>query len=272
MKKKYMLGAAALVLVAGALFGFSNLIDYGSVAVDEVSEAMRDQVPIPAKIKVMEKKVASLDSKIDGGKHIVAEQRASVGKHAEVVEEQVAARNEKWNEIVAMTDALDASDGEEFVSIGGNSVERTALENEIESRYEGLKRMDATLDHEKELLSRERQVLAANEKALGNLFAAKDKLELMIQDLKARQKLIEARQVEEMESIDGSPTEDVMALYGEIDEQLRVEEELLDMEDEEFGKIEIKVDGSDTKSVLDEIRNRKAKEASKDGDLINTLK
>jgi hypothetical protein len=268
--KKLAIGLGAVVLLACLVFGVSNVVDFGRVAVDDVQQTLQDQVPISTKIAVMEKKIEGLDSKIDSGKQVVAEQRAGVKRHGEQVAEQVADVERQQSELYAMQDAYDASKSEQFVSVGGNRHEKAEVERNIETRFERLKRAETALKHDQELLSKEKDVLAANERALESLFTSKDKLELMVKDLRTRQKLIEARKVESMKSVDDSPTEDIMKLYEQIDKELSVEEELIEMEGETFGEIQVTPQETG-KSALEEIRARRAREAA-DGqgnELIN---
>lgn len=269
--KKLLVIAASLFVVAGMIFGFSNLRDMGENVIDDARQAARDAVPISTKIRSLEKKIERLGPQIKDAQRIVATQDVRVDKLQKEIEQREVVLAKQWKGIEQMRLAMDAKDGKQFVTVDGHEYEKKNLASTLKQKWETHKAAEDAVTQKKALLKSRQSVLDANRQAYDNLVNAEEKLGLMVEQLKARQESIKAKQIEKMQTIDDSPTGDVMKLYEEIDEQLSVEEKLIEM-DGDHTPDSVKVEESaGTDSLLEEIDAKRAKQADegKGTDLIN---
>ena len=72
--KKVALGLGITFLVGAVIFGVGNMIGMLKVGGHKISEYAQSQVPISAKIELLEQKLKDLDPKIKDAKRIVATQ------------------------------------------------------------------------------------------------------------------------------------------------------------------------------------------------------
>ncbi len=257
MCKKAAIGAGVLFVVGALIFGVSNMVSMMKVGGHKVSDYVNDQVPISAKIELLDQKLNELGPKIDDGKRIVAKQEIRVKKLNGEIEEKMAALDKQWNAIVELREAV-AKDEPQYV-YAGQTYTKEEVQSDLEKKYDRYKAAEDAANQQKELLTVRQRVLKANQQSLANLADSQAKLNIMIEKLRARQETIKAKQIENLQTVDDSPTGDIKKLYDSIDEQLSVEERLIEMEGDDVG--EIKVNETKKQDILEEIDARRAEKA-----------
>lgn len=250
MLKKAAIGLGVLFVVGGLVFGVSNMISMLKVGGNRVSEYVNDQVPISAKIELLEQKLKELDPKIEEGKRVVAMQEVRVEKLDRDIQETMAGLDKQWETIIAMRQDLDKGDTQYVYA--GETYTKDEVKSDLEKRFGRFKAAKEAAEQQQELLKVRNRVLKANQEALANLQDSEVKLNIMIEKLRARQETIKAKQIENLQTVDDSPTGDVMKLYEEIDEQLSVQERLITMEGDDIGQINMDKE-AESKSLLEEI-------------------
>lgn len=272
MKKKYMLGAAALVLVAGALFGFGQLWDWGEMAVDEVRDSAQSLVSIESDIRQLERDAAKLGPAIDSAQEDVVEQEIVVEDATAEVNTLATSVKEQWGEIVALKEAYEgASDGEQFVSVGGKEYKKDEVRSDLERRVTAHDGASEALANLEESLKAEQANLDARRQYLENLYTLQSDLKTEIGKLKSRHQLVKAKKVQVSEEVDDSRIQAIKERLKKVDHRVRVEEKLLEKEGAGHGRIDVQ--GESDRDILEEIETRQQKKAlESDSDLINTLK
>lgn len=256
--KKAALSLGALFLVGAVIFGVGNMVGMLKVGGNKISDYAQSQVPISAKIELLEQKLKDLGPKIEDAKRVVASQEVKVNRLAGNVDETEIALEKQKETIYAMRDDL-SRDEKQYV-YAGETFSRDQVQDDLEKRFGRYTAAKEALDQQKELLTVRERVLNANQQAYSNLVDSKEKLEIMIEKLRARQETIKAKQIENMQTVDDSPTGDINKLYEEIDEQLAVEERLIEMEGDDVG--EIKMKKAEQKDLLEEIDAMRSKDAA----------
>ena len=239
------------------IFGVSNMVSMCKVGGNKVSEYVQNQVPISAKIELLEQKLKELGPKIEDGKRIVAKQEIRVKKLDGEIHEKMAALDKQWETIVALREDV-AKDEPQYV-YAGQTYTKDEVQKDLEKKYDRYKAAEDGLNQQKELLTVRNRFLKANQQSLASLEDSQAKLNIMIEKLRARQETVKAKQIENMQTVDNSATGDINKLYEEIDEQLSVEERLIEMEGDDIGVI--KVNESKKQDILEEIDARRAEKA-----------
>lgn len=268
MMKKVALGLGITFLVGAVIFGVGNMIGMLKVGGNKISDYAQSQVPISAKIELLDQKLNDLGPKIEDAKRVVASQEVKVNRLGKDVKETEIALNMQKDTIYAMRDDL-ARNEKQYV-YAGETFSHEEVQTDLEKRFSRYTAAKGALDQQKELLKVRQRVLKANQQAYSNLIDSKEKLEIMIEKLRARQETIKAKQIENMQTVDDSPTGDINKLYEEIDEELAVEERLIEMEGDDVGEIQLKK--AEQKNLLEEIDAMRNKDATngKNNELIKT--
>lgn len=272
MKKKYALGAAALVLVMGALFGFSQLMDWGQLAVDEVRDSAQSLVSIDSEIRQLEREAERLVPAIDDAQKDVVEQEVVVEDAAEEVKTLAASVKQQWSEIVALKEAYTGTkDGEQFVSIGGKDHTKAEVLSDLERRMTAHNGAEASLANLEESLQAQQANLDARRQYLENLYTLQSDLKTEINQLKSRHELVKAKKVEVSDEVDDSRIDAIKERLKKVENRVRVEEKLLEKDGAGHGRIDVQ--GESDRNILEEIETRQQQKAlDSDSELINKIK
>lgn len=272
--KKLVLGFAGVVLVAGMLFGFTNLMSMVRSGVNDLQDAAQESVPVDVQIEQLERKLEGLEPVIEDAKHEVVKQEIVVEDQQKKVDTLIASIDTQWSEIVALKDAYkNAAPGAQYVSVGDARHDRNKVKSDLSRR---LTRHDAAttgLTAQQTMLERYQSTLAAREARLTSLQNSKNDLESKTEELKARYELLKSRQIESGDTVDDSEVEDIKALLNSVDRRIREKDKMQERESAEYGEIDV-TPAAPERDILEEIDARETEKATdgKASDLINTVK
>lgn len=244
LKKTIVVGAAVVLL--GVLFGRSHV----RTAVGMAKQAVKDNVPVQFEIKRAREMIKGLAPEIETNMHVIAREETEVAK----LEKQVGSAEEKLAKdregIMRLKKDL-ASGSETFVYCGRNYSAKQVKED-LTHRFDQFKTREATADNlRKILVARQASLVAAREKLEGML-AAKRGLEVDVENLEARLKMVEVAQTTSDFNFDDSELSRTKELIAEIADRIDVAERLVNADTQVPGQIPLE-EGDSERDITDEV-------------------
>ncbi len=247
LKKVIYVGGGAALLTA-LIFG-RDAYSYVSTTVASVHESVKSSVPIDFEIDRARKMIADLKGPIAENKRLIATEKVAIERLEERVTKLDAKQTKARGHIMQMKAGLD--DGKGYVHLAGHRYSSQEVEADLTRRFERFKTSDSTLVSLRKVLNARTSSLNAAEQKLEGMFAAKRQLEVDVENLEARQKMVEVAQTTSDFNFDNSHLARTKELITDIQTRIEVSEQLLDA-DSDFA-YEIPMDEPESSSVTDDI-------------------
>jgi hypothetical protein len=255
MLKKGLFAGGGLLLLLLLIFG-GGLWSYVSTTADNIGEAVKAKVPIDFELDRARKMIEGLEPEITNHKREIAlEERkvAELENQLKVDEEKLAKR---WSDIERMRDDLAKGDTT-FVYASGTYTAKQ-VEADLAGKFDRFTTADGTVEQNRKVLEIRRKALSAAQEKLRTLIAAKEKLELQVENLEAKQKMVEVAKTASELNIDDSQLAKTRDLLTEIEARIDVEGRLVNADDLVFGEIQLDEPEENT-SILQRIADYESK-------------
>ena len=252
MVKKSAVVAAGVLLLAGLMYGRSHL----STAAGIAQQTFQDSVPVTFELKRAREEIRRLQPEIERNMHAIAEVEVEVAK----LERQVLRAEERLakdrGDILRLKDDLD-SGSEQFV-YANRSYTATQVQTDLTRRFDQFRTQEATVvSKKKQLEAKQRMMLAARDKLEGML-AAKSQLEVDVENLDARLKMVEVAQTTSDFNFDDSKLAQTKELVDQVRTRIEVAEKLVNADLEYYDRIPLDdadIDRDITEEVTDYFGN-----------------
>jgi len=234
MIKKSIIAAAAAFLVAVLFFG-RDAVSYVGTSIGWVKESVKNSVPVEFEIQRARAMVRDLVPDIHRNMHVIAKEEVEV----ERLENQIATAEEQLASDKVKIDRLSAdlsSANGKFV-YAGRHYSADDVKTDLSRRFVRFKTKDATLASLRDIhQARVKSLEAAREKLQGML-AAKRQLEVDLEHVEARLKMVEAAQTTSDYAFDDSNLSRAKGLVSDLRTRLDVAERIVNAEGDFQGEI-----------------------------------
>jgi predicted nucleic acid-binding Zn-ribbon protein len=248
MVKKVILGGAGAGMLCLVLFG-REAVSYVGTTAGWFKDSVKNSVPVEFEIDRARRMVKDLVPDIRKNMHVIAKEEVEVAR----LDKQIAsaeARQEKDRGDLTRLKA-DLSTGKDLFQYAGRSYSAEQVKIDLANRFERFKTHDATLASLKEMhLARQRSLEAARQKLEGML-AAKRQLEVDVEHLEARLKMVEAAQTTSDYKFDDSQLSRAKELVSDLRTRLDVAEKLVNTEG--YLRDEIPLTESAPENIVEEV-------------------
>lgn len=222
IKKSIIIGAATL-LVAGVFFG-RDAFSYIGTSYGWVKETVKEHVPIEFEIERARKMVENLVPDIRRNMHIIAREEVELARLEKQIDQQAGALGSQKAQIMRLTTDL-KSGGERF-EYASRSYSRDQVKADLAGRFERFKTSEATLANLEQIYQARQRSLDAARQKLETMLVQKRQLEVEVENLQARLKMLEAAQAAGDYRFDDSRLARVKELITELNTRLEVTERL----------------------------------------------
>lgn len=260
MLKKGLLVAAGVLLVSTLFFG-RDLFSYVKTSLGWVHDSVKDSVPITFELERARKMIADLAPEISRHKREIAREELELQRLAgqlQVDEEQLA---KNWQEIQRLRTDL-ANGGSTFV-YAGHSYTAKQVETDLTHRFDRYETREATVDKTQKILEARQKGLTAAQDKLKAMIAAKRQLEVEVENLEARLKMVEVAKASSEFSIDDSQLSRTRELLKDIEARIEVDAQLVNADDLVQDEIRLEEPAADT-PILDRITQYEAAKGTAD--------
>ena len=249
MIKKGLLAGGALVLLLVLFFG-RDAVSYVRTSLVKIQQEVRDSVPIKFELDRARKMIQELDPEISRHKREIAREELGLQKLERQVKDDEAKLAKTWGEIQRLRADLQRGDSN-FVYTG-HTYTAKQVESDLTSRFSRYQTKDATVDSLQKILDARRRGLTAAQDKLKEMIAAKLQLEVEVENLEARQKMVEVAKAASEFNIDDSQLSRTRELLSDIEARIEVDAQLVNADDFIPGEIQFDEPEEDV-SILDRI-------------------
>lgn len=227
MIRKAMYVGAGAALLLGLFFG-RDAFSYVSTGWGKVHQAVHDRVPVTFQIERARKMIKDLDPEIRRNMQVIAREEVEVDKLQKQVGKNDKELAKSKDEILRLKSDLERGDST-FV-YAGRSYNEKQVKADLANRFARYQTCEATNDKlDKILAARQKGLLAAREK-LEAMLASKRQLEVDVENLEARMKMVEVAQTTSNFNFDDSQLARTKDLITDIQSRIDVAEKLVGSE------------------------------------------
>lgn len=231
MLKKGLLVGAGVLLVLGLLFGRSGLT-YLKTSVSDIRQAVDENIPIETKISVARAEIERLDPVIKDLAFNIAKEEIKIKRMTEEVAQKEAQLAKDQEHIDTLTNHLRNGSSVYVVKTakGSQSFSNNVVESDLRSCFENFKTNKATIEKMTQIIEARRQGLQAARENYDETKLARHELDVQIENLQARHKMIQVAQVSSEFHHDNSQLARTRELIDNIEGRIETEELLTHME------------------------------------------
>ncbi|HUY36778.1 MAG TPA: hypothetical protein VMV69_28855 [Pirellulales bacterium] len=227
MIKKAILGGAGAALVCLVLFG-REAASYVGTTVGWCKDSVKNSVPISFEIERARRMVKDLVPDIRKNMHMIAKEEVEVDRLAKQIGESESRLGKDRDEVMRLK--TDLSTDKQVFQYAGRSYSAGQVKIDLANRFERFKTHDATLASLKEMQAARQRSLEAARQKLEGMLATKRQLEVDVEHLEARLKMVEAAQTTSDYKFDDSQLSRAKELVTDLRTRLEVAEKMVNAE------------------------------------------
>lgn len=248
MLKKAIYGGGFLLLAGALLFG-GNSLGYLQTAFGGLKKRANDAVPISFQLENAQNQLAKIDPEIKDMIWQIAKEKSQVKKLAAQVSATEQELDKQRREMLTLRDHIAQGD-RQYVATNGQAYSSERVKEDLGHRFKMYQTSEKTLAKSKEILSIRNNSLEAAEAKLEEAKSQKRELEVVIENLAARQKMNEVVATTLKLNIDNSQLSKARKMLEDIDARLSAEEEMLNLLPRYTGQIPV---GNDALESAEEL-------------------
>jgi hypothetical protein len=169
--------------------------------------------------------------------HTIAEEEVEVNDLQQSITRAEDGLGKERTEILALRGHLDGSDGP--YRLAGRTYTADQVRQDLAHRFERYRTAEATIASKQQMLTARQNSLDAAREKLQGMIAAKRDLEVQVEHLSARLKMVQAAETTSTVQFDNSQLARAKDLVSELQKRLDVAQRLLEAEGEFTGEIPI---------------------------------
>ncbi|MBX9790900.1 MAG: hypothetical protein K2Y37_18430 [Pirellulales bacterium] len=235
MLKKALIGGGVLALLTGFFFG-RDACSYVRTSVGWVKDSVKDSVPVEFEIDRARKMVKDLVPDIRKNMHLIAREEVELERLGKQVVELEARLTKDKAAILQLKGDLEGS--QDAFQYASHRYSREEVKTDLGRRFERFKTNEATLASLREISTARLRSLEGARQKLENMLAQKRQLEVEVENVEARLKMVQAAQAGSDYHFDDTRLGRVKELLNELRTKIEVDERLVGSETE-FGEIHL---------------------------------
>jgi len=250
MMRKSIFVGAAVALLLGLLFG-RDAISYVSTSVSQLHQQVKDNVPIEFELERARNMIKDITPEIRDGMHEIAKEEVKVEELAAQIEnlENQLAKDEE----VILERKADLESGDSYYYYAGVRYSRDRVNDDLSKRFARYKTQNENLTALRKRLDARNQHLEAARTKLNDMMAAKKQLEVEVENLEARLKMVEVAKSSADFNLDDSHLSRTKELISDINTRVKTEEQLIGHLSEYEFEIPAEEEKPQVKDVTEEI-------------------
>jgi peptidoglycan hydrolase CwlO-like protein len=234
MFKKLFLIAVGGGLVLALLFG-RKLVPYATTAFEKVRATVNEQVPISFELDSARKQLGLINKDVRNMMYEIAKEEVAVEQLESRLASQRSDIERQQANILRLRDHLES--GEAQFVVHGRSYGNDRVRDDLRTRFENFKTSEATAEKTQQVLDARRNGLESAKQRLEQMIAQRHELEIQIENLDARHRMIEVAKTSSQMKLDDSNLARTREMIDDIKARLDVDEKLLDISPQYTGEI-----------------------------------
>ena len=227
MFKRILMPVGALSLLS-VLFLGRDAASYVGTSLGWMKTSIKDQVPIEFELERARNMVRDLVPDIRRNMHVIAQEEVEVDTLEKQIEQNRDALEQDRTGLLKLK--TDLSTGGSVFQYAGRSYSSDEVKQDLANRFERYKTHDSTLKSLREIQTARQKSLQAARKKLEGMLSAKRKLEVDVENLEARLKMVEVAQTTSDYNFDDSQLARARGVVTDLRSRLSVAEKLVSAE------------------------------------------
>ncbi len=248
MIKKTLVTVGGLALLMVLFFG-RDAASYVHTSFGWMKDSVKAQVPVEFEIERARRMVKNLVPDIRKNMHVIAQEEVEVERLDKQIAQTSATMEKDRAEIMKLK--TDLATAQPVYQYGGRSYPIQQVKLDLANRFERYKTHDATLGSLRDILVARRKSLDAARKKLEGMLTARRQLEVDVENLEARFKMVEVAQTVSEHNIDDSQLGRAKELIAEVRTRLNVAERLANTQCDIDS--EIPVSAPQSENIVDQV-------------------
>lgn len=234
MCKKIAMAATGLCLVLGLFFG-RDAASYVGTSVGWVKDSVKDAVPPEFELERARRMVKDLVPDIRRNMHVIAQEEVEVAR----LEREIAATEEGLVRDKSDITRLSGDLKTQPVSFnyGGRTYSEDQVKRDLKARFDRFRTKEATLESLRDIHEARVTSLQAAQNKLVNMQTQKRQLEVQLEELDAKLKMVEAAQTTCDYNFDDSRLSRCKELVSDLRTRLDVAQKLVDADAKSLSEI-----------------------------------
>jgi len=248
MIKRILFSTIGLGLLGMFIFG-RTAASYVSTSWARLTDSVEQSVPVEFQIDRARKMVKDLVPDIQRNMHVIAKEEVEVDRlqHQITDSEQRLAKDKA--ELMRLK--ADASSAQDHFTYAGRTYTLDQVKTDLANRFERFKTSDATLSSLRQMCSAREKSLDAARQKLEGMLAARRQLEVDVENLEARNKMVEVAQTTSNYQFDDSQLGRVKELVTDLRTRLQVAEKMVNADSSLHD--EIPLDQTTPANIVDQV-------------------
>lgn len=228
MVKKVIIASAGAGALCLAIFG-REAVSYVGTTAGWCQDSIKNSVPVEFEIDRARRMVQNLAPDIRKNMHLIAQEEVEVARLDDKIAAAESRQEKDRGEIMRLK--ADLATGQERFQYASRSYSVQQVKTDLANRFERFKTHDATLASLKEMQQARQRSLEAARQKLEGMLVAKRNLEVEVEHLEARLKMVEAAQTTSDYKFDDSQLSRAKELVTDLRTRLQVAEKLVNADD-----------------------------------------
>jgi len=248
MLKKLVIVTVAVALLGGFI-AKTSLCSYLTTSYRRVAGSVEESVPMEFQIDRARNMVRDLEPEIRHSMHVIAKEEVEVAELDKRVETAVANAEKDKSEIMRLQS--DLKSGDRVFRYAGHSYSKDEVKEDLARRFNRYKTVDGTIESMQQMRDARQRNLDAARQKLTAMMAAQRQLQVDVENLEAKLKLVEVAEASSDFQFDDSKLARAKQLMTDIRTRLDVAAKLANA-DTNFQK-EIPLDETEAEDVTEQV-------------------
>ena len=223
MIKKAILLALGVGITTSVLFG-RNAASYVSTTYHRLTSSVEESVPVDFQIDRAKQMVRDLDPEIRRSMHVIAKEEVEVAELDKRLETAAANAEKDKSEIMRLQS--DLKSGKSVFRYAGHSYSEGEVKDDLARRFNRFKTVDGTIESMEQMRNARQRNLDAARQKLTAMMAAQRQLQVDVENLEAKLKLVEVAEASSDFQFDDSHLAQAKQLITDIRTRLDVASKL----------------------------------------------
>lgn len=254
MIKKAIIGGV-VVLLLGLFFFGRGMMSYVQTSAGYLRDSVSSSVPVEFQLERARGMIRDLTPVIRENNRVIATEELDVERLAERIATEEAELAEDKAEMGQLSD--DLATGEQQYEYGGRTYSAERVRTDLQNRLRKCRTNEATLEDLRNVLEAREFGLEAARRQLDGMVASKAQLEVEIESIEARMKMVEAAKTTCEYAFDDSRLGRIKELVADLKIRIEVDARLVNAEDN-VG--EIPVNQPAAEDIVDQVADYLAEE------------
>jgi len=248
MIRKALMAVGGFGLLTVLFFG-RDATSYVRTSFGWVKDSVKSQVPVEFEIERARRMVKNLVPDIRRNMHVIAQEEVEIERLDQQIVQTTASMEKDRVEIMKLK--TDLATPQPVYHYAGRSYTAQQVKIDLANRFERYKTHDATLVSLRDIQGARRKSLDAARQKLEGMIAAKRQLEVDVENLEARFKMVEVAQTTAPFNIDDSELGRVKDLIADVRTRLSVAERLVNAQGDL--ETEISLSSPQSENIVDQV-------------------